>query len=104
MVCERFFYPVHLHYNELINQVFRLARATAKLSFCSTNNTGRGVGKMAMTRTPLRYEKLAQKIVVARGRFELPSMAPKATMLVHYTTGLHDFVWAETRFALFLWF
>ena len=27
-------------------------------------------------------------IQVARERFELSSMAPKATMLVHYTTGL----------------
>ncbi len=27
--------------------------------------------------------------MVARGRFELPSEAPKASMIVHYTTGLN---------------
>ena len=44
--------------------------------------------------TEFRNDKISMnradfnKILVARGRFELPSAGPKPAMLVHYTTGL----------------
>jgi hypothetical protein len=47
------------------------------------------MGKQAKNDWVLKCGKVLRNLTVARERFELSSEAPEASMLDHYTTGLH---------------